>query len=65
MYSLRLFLRDDDGTRPFKIEPLSAADDDDAIKLGTAQIWQHKPENYALVEARVCRDDHIIWSRSF
>jgi hypothetical protein len=63
MYTLRLTMRDeDDGRTPFKHAPISTTADDQAIEAGRAQIAEHMPAGYAFVQARVCRDEEVIWS---
>jgi hypothetical protein len=61
MYTLRLTLRDDEAS-PFKHVPLSATNDEEAIKLGREQIAEQMPAGYRFVQARVCRGEEVIWS---
>jgi hypothetical protein len=62
MYSLRLFVRDnDDGRLPFTHVSLSATNDDEAIELGRGQIAENMPPGCSFVQARVCRGEEVIW----
>ena len=61
MYSLRLSVWDAE-SHPVKLVELSAVSDDEAIKLGQAQIAEQVPKDYTLTEVRVCRDEEVIWS---
>jgi hypothetical protein len=64
MYTLRLTVRDDDGSLPFKHVPLSATGDDEAIRIGRERIAEQMPADYKFVQARVCRGEEVIWSSS-
>jgi hypothetical protein len=44
------------------VELSTATNDDEAIKLGSAQIARQIPAGYTLIKARVCRDEEVIWS---
>jgi hypothetical protein len=61
MYTLRLTVRDDEGS-PVKQVELSATNDDEAVKLGREQIAEQMPAGYKFVQARVCRGEQVIWS---
>jgi hypothetical protein len=61
MYTLRLTVRDDESS-PFKHVPLSATNDDEAIKVGREKIAEQMPADYTFVQARVCRGEEVIWS---
>lgn len=61
MYTLRLTVRDAEAS-PVKFVELPLTNDDDAIKLGRAQIAEQMPDSYTFIEARVCRGEEVIWS---
>ena len=62
MYSLRLKVRNDEAS-PTKFVDLSAKSDDEAIRFACAQAYEHMPDGYTLVQARVCRGEEVIWSQ--
>jgi hypothetical protein len=62
MYTLRLTVQDDDGSRPVKPVRISASCDDEAIKIGRERVADEIPANYTFLQARVLRGEEVIWS---
>jgi len=60
-YTLRITVQGENSELPVLPVDFSAANDDEAIKLGTTKLATSVPANYALVKARICRGEEVIW----